>query len=346
MILAVATRAVLPLLALAALACGAPAALPASAPAAGTSTASPTAAPASTNARLRFRSGFEEGVTLGAPVLRFGQWRQELAGADAGFDWATALGGRPTDFQYLVSGTDARDAAELRRFVETRIDSVPGRDGRPTRALYQALRGKGSIGQTQNDFIIFDMPEAAAGYVRYWLKLQPDLLDVMAAAGDWRVLFEWKETPQFTTLPPGIDFQYRWLVLLSRHKPNRESPVDAIVWKVEGDIVTPDLAAKGTPWTDDWTLWNRELRVPLGEWFRFEAYWRLAPDGGGRLVVWADGRLVADARQRTQAGWARGKLYLMENYVGAEPLRRGETYQWIDDLELWTDVPDGVVLPR
>ena len=306
-----------------------------------TQVAPPPAAPAApgTEARLLFKSGFEEGVVLTDPQLRFGQWRQQLRGADQGYEWSTDLLGSPVDFQYLVSGNDARDVTALHRFVETRIDSVVGHDGRTTRALFQALRGKGTIGQTQNDFIVFDMQNAQSGYVRCWVKLQPNLLDLMTQEGDWRVLFEWKETPAFTTLPPGIDFQYRWLVMISRRKPTRDSAFDGLAWKVEGDVVTPEQAATGTPWTDDWTIWNNQVRVPLGEWFPFEVQWKLDPGSGGRLVVWVDGQVVADHRQRTQVGWSRGKLYLFENYMGAEPLRRGEAYQWVDEFELWSDLP-------
>lgn len=75
------------------------------------------------------------------------------------------------------------------------------------------------------------------------------------------MLFEWKELPSY---PTPLDFQYRWLVMLSRSKPSRDSAVDGLVWKVEGDVVGPNQAATGTQWTDDWTIWNRELPVPTG----------------------------------------------------------------------------------
>ncbi|TAJ17108.1 MAG: hypothetical protein EPO65_11960 [Dehalococcoidia bacterium] len=263
-------------------------------------------------------------------MLRFGQWRQALLGADRGYDWATALAGRPTDFQYLVSGQDAADAAALRRFVETRIDEVEGPDGKRTRALYQALRGRGTIGATQNDFIIFDMQNAQRGYLRYWVKLQPDLLDVMRDEFDWRVLLEWKERPSFET---PLDFQYRWLVMLSRSK------TDGLVWKVEGDRVVPGQAATGSSWTDDWTIWSRDVPVPLGRWFLLEAAWNLDSGEAGRLTVRVDGTLVADHHGRTQLKSAEGKLYLFEVYLGEGPLRRGAAYQWVDDIELWSDTP-------
>ena len=281
-------------------------------------------------ARLLFQSGFEDGVSLSEPTLRFGQWRQTLRGSDRGFDWSSALAGAPTDFQYMVSGQDAKDIPALGRFVETRIEEVVGPHGTRTRALYQALRARGTMGATQNDFIIFNMQDAQHGYVRYWVKLQPDLLDVMKDEFDWRVMLEWKEQPSFET---PLDFQYRWLVMLSRSK------ADGLVWKVEGDSVAPWQAATGSSWTDDWTLWNRDVPVPLGRWFLFEASWNLDSGEEGRLAVRVDGALIAERRGRTQLKSPQGKLYLFEVYLGEGPLRQGLAYQWVDDVELWSDVP-------
>ncbi len=297
----------------------------------------PAASPAAASeapqatARLIFRSGFEEGVTLTEPAVRFGQqWRQALRGADEGFDWASALPGSPTDFQYLVSERDAPDRAALGRFVETRIDEVVGPHGTRTRALYQALRTRGTIGATQNDFIIFNMRDAQRGYVRYWVKLQPDLLDVMKDEFDWRVMLEWKEQPSFET---PLDFQYRWLVMLSRSK------ADGLVWKVEGDSVAPGQTATGSAWTDDWTIFNREVPVPLGRWFLFEASWNLDSGDAGRLAVRVEGTLIAERRGRTLLKSPQGKLYLFEVYQAETALRQGPAYQWVDDVELWSDVP-------
>lgn len=290
---------------------------------AGTSEATPPVA------RLLFRSGFEEGVRLTEPATRFGQWRQALRGADEGFEWS-ALPGSPADFQYLVSERDAPDRLALGRFVETRIDEVVGPHGTRTRALYQALRARGTMGATQNDFIIFNMQDATRGYVRYWVKLQPDLLDVMKDEFDWRVMLEWKEQPTFET---PLDFQYRWLVMLSR------SETGGVVWKVEGDRVAPGQAATGSSWTDDWTIWNRDVPVPLDRWFLFEAAWSLDSGEGGRLLVRVDGMVIAEHRGRTQLNSPQGKLYLFQVYLGEGPLRRGAAYQWVDDIELWSDMP-------
>jgi hypothetical protein len=194
------------------------------------------------------------------------------------------------------------------------------------------------MGSTQNSFIVFDMQGADTGYLRYWIRLQPDLLDLMTQNGDWRVLMEWKETPSYAAAA-GLDFQYRWLVTLSRARPTSASSVDAIVWKVEGDHLPRDRAERGATWIDEWTIWNRDAPVPLGRWFLFEVQWRLGAPGESYLAVHADGRLIAETRERTRLEWSRGKLYPFMVYMSDVSMGRGEAYQWIDDIELWTDRP-------
>lgn len=65
----------------------------------------------------------------------------------------------------------------------------------------------------------------------------------------------------------------------------------------------------------------------------------LHPSGEGRLLVKMDGAVIANHRGRTQLSWGKGKLYPFMVYLGEEPLRRGEAYQWVDEFELWSDAP-------
>lgn len=41
--------------------------------------------------------------------------------------------------------------------------------------------------------------------------------------------------------------------------------------------------------------------LPIGEWFELEAFYRAAPDAGGRLVVWQNGALILDTGPRETA---------------------------------------------
>lgn len=278
---------------------------------------------------LIFRSGFEEGVQLEQPRLEFGQWRQYLRGADAGFDWSTAFPARLANFQYLVYDSDTADPAGLRRFVNTRIEAVSGPLGQPARALYQEIALRGGAA-TQNDFILFDWQSSRTqGYLRYWVKLQPDLDRIMPAAGMWRLLTEWKETPSL----PGhlLDFQYRWGFYVSRPA----APLDSrLAWKLEASRTEPGVPG----FTTDWQKWNYAVAVPMGTWFLLEVEW-VNHLTNGRIAIRVDGQLIAEQVGPTRRTNAEGKLYMLMVYTAPESTNIGPAYQWVDDVELWDAGP-------
>ena len=71
-----------------------------------------------------------------------------------------------------------------------RIETVTGRDGNPTRALYSELKQRAS-GSTQDVLMLEPSREEGDMYISFWLKLQPDLLEKMTPQ-NWRAVFEWK----------------------------------------------------------------------------------------------------------------------------------------------------------
>jgi len=266
---------------------------------------------------------------LEPPQLEFRQWRQHLRGADAGFDWSTAFPARLANFQYLVYDSDAADPNALKSFVDTRIETVTGPHGQPTRALYQEVRRRGSAA-TQNDFILFEWdPSRTRGYLRYWVKLQPDLDRIMASPGHWRLLTEWKETPASPGYP--LDFQYRWGFYISNVATPQYS---GLAWKLEATRTEPGT----TGFSTDWTKWNHTLPVPLGKWFQLELEW-LNDQRNGRISVRVDGQIVAEHTGPTQRSHALGKLYASMVYTGPESTDIGPAYQWVDDVELWEAGP-------
>lgn len=279
---------------------------------------------------LIFRSGFEEGVQVAPPKLESRQWRQNLLGADAGFDWSSAFPARLANFQYLVYDSDTTEPLGLGEYVNTRIETVGGPRGQPTRALYQDVRRRSSgPTQTQNDFILFDWDATrTSGYLRYWLKLQPDLERIMPERGMWRLVTEWKETPVI----PGIagDFQYRWGLYIANAMPQRQG----VAWRLEAGRVEPNVQGIKT----DWAKWNYDLRVPIGEWFQLELEW-VNHQENGRLAARANGQLIAEHTGPTQRTHAAGKLYMFMVYTAAESTAIGPAYQWVDDVELWEASP-------
>ena len=224
--------------------------------------------------------------------------------------------------------SDTADSSRLREFVDTRIESVSGPQGQPTRALYQEVRRRGGAA-TQNDFILFDWdPSRTQGYLRYWLKLQPDLERIMPSRGMWRLLMEWKEAPSI----PGIsgDFQYRWGLYIANAMPQRPG----LAWRLEASRTEPNV----TGFTTDWAKWNYTLPVPIGEWFQLEVEWSSHLENG-RLLARANGQVIAEHLGPTQRTHGLGKLYMFMVYTAAESTNIGPAYQWVDEVELWEAGP-------
>jgi hypothetical protein len=274
-------------------------------------------------AALIFRSGFEEGVSLGEPVAIGSDWRQFITGADSGFDWSADLPHRDSPknaFTYLLPSR-----LPFGDFVETRIESSDGRDGALTKVLLMALYREqaASIEDTRNQFALYPPETMDRAYIRMWMKLQPDLSDLLATTrGQFRMVMEWKETAG-----EGEDTDFRFNFNIKR------GPDEGLYWLSHGQ------------WggrQDDPRAWDCEshVPVPLGTWFPLEVYWKLG-QSDGRLWAAANGQVALDFTGRTQRDselyvWNMFKVYLgsdIRGYVGP-PI-----YQWLDDVELYSSAP-------
>jgi hypothetical protein len=142
---------------------------------------------------LLFKSGFEEGVYITSPGVTGGQWWQTIAGQDAGFNWLTDL---PSLWGYGYFFYMVDSDSSLNQYVETRLDTVIGPRGIPTRVLYQEVKAyhpanfNNSWGHVRNSFFIPADTNRNQGYMRYWLKFQSNLESVMPAGGAIRSLQE------------------------------------------------------------------------------------------------------------------------------------------------------------
>ena len=262
-----------------------------------------------------FRAGFEAATRLsGAYVTSADIWSEALRGQDGetGFTWP---GAAYANFAYLVEGTE-----DIASIVETRIEDVTGHGGQPTRALYQAVlqdhqstamgraRNMYSIRNTRADFL-------GEGAVRYWLKLQPDLQEVLPA-GSWRQVLELREEGD----------RYRKAVMI---KP--DTVTGELLWRVHGDY--------GPVWITDWAVDNRTIPVPLGEWMLLEMYWKEGSGSDGRLLVRINCQTVADHVGRTRYQKPISYLQLFKVYAAPASLALGPSYQWIDDVEMGSTLP-------
>ena len=269
------------------------------------------------NERLIFRSGFEEGVIVKPPLVRGAQWWQQITGSDNGYPWVTnPLRQFSRIFQYLVPPGENID-----EYVETRIDEVIGPDGTPTKALYMAVkkyhpRKFGRSWMTRNQLNVRLRPDLKQAYSRYWLKFQPDLQTVMTAQGKksaWRIIMGWGEATD-----------YFFALYIGR------LPDSDLFWFAEGRPPQKKRA---------WRVENRAVPVPIGEWFLLEVFWKHSLGDDGRLWVAVNEQTTIDYRGRTKLDDRLTNWNIFKVYTGANSLDRGMAYQWIDDVQIYTDIP-------
>jgi hypothetical protein len=279
-----------------------------------------------TGAKLLFKSGFEGDTRLGAyDFFGNGAW-QSVSGKDhkSGFSWPLRLYGGTSRFQ-LIAGDNVSisSADELRSYMLNSIKSVT-RSGKDTKALYSVVK-KSINGQdqnwdsTQNVFQIWPGENQGDIFVRYRLKLQPDLLERMTV-NNWagRVVTDWKTAGD-----------YRFLLSIYGDGGNRR-----LYWNMKLDNVangglTPEIF---------WEKNNTTVAVPVGKWFRLEMFVHRSSGTDGRIWVAVDGQRLFD-RQGPNMGiknlpWNRIMPFL--NYSSGQQL---PAYQWVDDLEIWNGQP-------
>ena len=129
-------------------------------------------------ARLLFSSGFEGSIALSAPSLYGnGAW-QDIVGTDSttGSTWPGNIWGGGIRSQMIVDAPV--NATTLGNYMVNRIETVTGRDGNPTKALYSELKQRGGD-RTQDVLMLQPASEQGDMYVSFWIKLQPDLLAKM-----------------------------------------------------------------------------------------------------------------------------------------------------------------------
>jgi hypothetical protein len=264
--------------------------------------------------KLLFASGFEEPVSI-TPIQRRRYWRFPIRGADAGFSWEHRLPGRwPHAFFPIIPVSKPVD-----RYVATRLETVPGPHGVPTRALYQEVTRNAKFRPRQRVRSQFPTHwQRDRGSLAYWVKLQPNLGELMPADGEhyWRQLIEFRGSWRRRT-------DYRiWIGLV------RGPRGDILHFRTTGEI----MPRKGGRIVD-FTRNVRTLRVPLGQWFRFKVRWALARKRG-RLKATVNGTPIINRRGRTQLSERLNTVQIFKVYTGANSLDYGPAYQWIDDVEL------------
>ena len=251
--------------------------------------------------KLLFKSGFENGVSL----LDFDPENDDyryLVGSDvAGFSWPIDVLGA----NYAESGLHYVDSDNGEALI-SEIQTVTGHDGTETRALYN--KELYDVESTQCPYEILDLTEGNKDlYVKYWIKIdaestqQPDM---------WRTFFEWK-TKDYAA---GTGFRLISFIY------NDENGVP--YWHWQGDA---------NPQNSVWEIDNRDIPVPLDEWFLTEFYWHWSEGDDGRALWKINGQVVGDHYGPTTLNSKPiDFIMLTQIYGDANP-----KHQWIDDIEIW-----------
>ena len=253
-----------------------------------------------------FKSGFEGTVKI-APRGK----NHKIVGTDEGFAWPDDLpgSGKQNFFNYVVYKD--KDYSE---YIETKIVDVAGRDGNPTKALYQAIkkddRDNPELSRNQYNMYPSATDKFEQMYVKYWIKFQPDLDKIMPKPS-WRMIMEWYES--------GRDYRFNLQVI-------RPKKGGRLRWRIIAKKLKPKRVT-------DWIETNNRIRVPVGEWFKLEVFWKHSSGPDGRLLV-----KVNDAKVFDHIG--RNKL---NSHIWAyNPFKcygRTDYYHWIDDFEIRTNLP-------
>lgn len=279
---------------------------------------------------LLFESGFEDGVRLEAPGDCFdtGCW-QPVRGTDqsTGFGWPPAVLDGDAAVQLLVDAPVTE--ATVGEFMRAEIRSVAGPDGAQTRALYSEILKSGCCGTepqgggaTQIPLQLLLAKSPGDLYVSFWLRFQPDLEEVMASE-TWRSFFNMK-----TGTPAQNDGDYRITAYV-----RTDRGIDSPYWSCEGD----NVAGGDYPLINEFASIKQDLPIPVGEWFKFEAFVHRSSAEDGRVWMAVDGTVICD-----RSGPNTGAGSLPVNRIMMPNLYSGSAYpisQYVDDIQIWSGFP-------
>ncbi len=262
--------------------------------------------PTHNKAELLFKSGFENNVYIDPTAYPYNEDYRIVKGKDleTGFTWPIdILGASESALHYIDD--DNQNA------VKTEIQSVAGHDGQLTKTLYSIEHYKTDV--TQCPYEILNIQEGTKDlYVKYWMKMdsaslfQPDM---------WRAIFEYK------TKAYASGNGYRLIAFV--YTDNDGIPY----WHWQGDR---------DPENPVWEIDNKNIPVPVNEWFTVEYYWHWSVGNDGRSLWKVNGQTVGDHHgATTRNNQPIDFIILTQIYGNANP-----KHQWIDDIEIWTGLPE------
>ena len=284
------------------------------------------------SANLLFKSGFEGNVAMAPMSTAFNRTSsyQNLTGTDvSGYSWPMQIrSSNRASLHHIINvgSNPPPPVSDLNEYFDTHIETVKGRDGLPTRALYQSLIQKASrITQSWYE-VYYSSPSAISDrdvYIKYWMKFPGDLKESMGP-DNWRSVFFWKTS----------DNDYRIeAYIYTNHSINADGTP---FWHIHGDR----FATIGGEYEKDWEVNNMDIAVPIGEWFLVEFFWHRSTGNDGRFFWAVNGHVIADHRGPNFGDYNkrinRVSPFGIYTTPAIYPAR-----QWIDDVEVWDGFPCG-----
>jgi hypothetical protein len=180
------------------------------------------------------------------------------------------------------------------------------------------------LATTRNEFSLFGPIEGDQGYGLCWMKFPEDLAE-QYPVGSWRTVMEWKEPDSGKNRNRWVGTNNWWMNVNLRW----DEEVGMPYWMVHGQHVQPLRQ-------NEWTIENRHVPVPAGEWFQVEVFW-LNNKTRGRLYFAVNRDEVRDYHGRTEHAtnplplkfWSIFKLYHGQDWLKAGPPGQG-----VEDVEI------------
>jgi len=270
---------------------------------------------ANTNAKLLFASGFEDDVYIDPVLVEYSEDYDFIRGTDktTGFSWPISILGASESALHRVD-----DDNNQALFSE--IQTING-----NKVLYNEERYREFNKSTQLTYEILNITEGKSDlYVRYRMKVDSNMLGTI---NKWRALFEYKTKDYKDPGEGGTG--YRLIAFIYTDKDGTPS------WHLQGD-----KDSRNPIWECDTLALTKECHneyvpVIMDDWFTTEYYWHWSNGSDGYMVWKINGKIVGEHHgATTQNDNPIDFILFTQLYGNVTP-----KYQWIDDIEIWDDLP-------
>ncbi len=299
-------------------------------------------------AQLLFRSGFEQGIDVTGNLNGMGIEGQNgysddykfIVGSDDVGTWPiTILGAKDSGLHYVSDGINASILNNT--YLDAYIDDGIGHNGQLSNYLFTAKYAEPpGGGSTQIPYEILNLGDKKGIkkdlYIRYWIKMggdKPSSEELLYEP--WRVLFEWKSKKYHQDEIKNGDDGYRDGFRLITYIYYDKDGVP--FWVIKGDKSPHDNDRTLNTDNDDatWVTNNKQIPVPINEWFLTEFYWHWSDVAHGKVIWKVNGQVIANHSGPSTRNLQPIDLIMLTQTYGSQ----AHIFQTMDDIEVWEGYP-------